>query len=272
MEREETIRNAQLAQLSIMDKIHDLCQEHHLTYYLIGGTALGAIRHKGFIPWDVDIDIAMPRKDYELFVYNYSNELSPQIKCNCFKNTKNYLPPHATAVLENSKLVLLYDEFNGIDRKVYIDIMPLDNVPSNRLLRFYQEKSILFIKRLKKIKNAKCFPTNSKATIIMKKIVSLMFAPISLNCLNRWMDKVMCLSKKNTGYLCSMASHFSYKKQCFANEVYGEGKLMNFENKKYYVPDQIEFYLTRLYGDFMKYPPKNIQEQQMNFIKEVQLW
>lgn len=272
MEREVIIRNAQLAQLSIMDKIHNLCQKHQLTYYLIGGTALGAMRHKGFIPWDVDIDIAMPRKDYELFVYKYSEELAPHIRCNNFKNTKNYWQPHATAVLENSKLVLRYDELNGIDRKVYIDIMPLDNVPSNRFLRSYQKRTILFIRKIKKIKNIKYYPSNSKTTRLMKKIIFLLLYPFSFKMLNNWLDKTMSMSKKNYGYLCSMASHFSYDKQTFANEVYGTAKLMDFEEKKYCVPSQIEYYLKRLYGDYMKLPPISVQEEQMEFIKDVQLW
>lgn len=272
MDRENVIRNAQLAQLTIMDKIHELCIKYNLKYYLIGGTALGAVRHKGFIPWDVDIDIAMPRCDYELFVYKYSKELSPAITCCNYKTTKNYFPPHATAVLENSKLVLRYDEFNGIDRKVYIDIMPLDNVPSNKFLQKFQDKFIFFIKKLKKIKDAKLFPNNSITTRVFKKLLSIPLYPISFNTLNHWMDNTMRLAEKNTGYLCSMASHFSYKKQCFANDVYGKGTLMTFEGKEYYVPDQIDYYLTRLYGDYMKCPSKKEQEQQMDFIKEVKLW
>lgn len=272
MERDVIIRNAQMAQLAIMDIIHELCQKYHLTYYMIGGTALGAVRHKGFIPWDVDIDIAMPRADYELFLNNYSDELLPQFQCCNYKNTKDYLAPHATVTLVKSKLVLRFDEYNGIERKVYIDIMPLDNVPASKLLQWYQAKTIRFIKKIIKIKNAKSFPTNSKLTRVVKRIMSVLFFPISFNTLNKWMDITMRLSKTNTGYLCSMASHFSYKKQCFANDVYGIPKLMDFENKQYFVPNQIEYYLTRLYGDYMKYPPLSVQEQQMEFIKEVVLW
>ena len=65
---QEDIQRLQNIQLMIMDEIHRVCVENHLSYYMIGGTALGAIRHGGFIPWDMDIDIAMPREDYEKFI------------------------------------------------------------------------------------------------------------------------------------------------------------------------------------------------------------
>ena len=265
-------RNAQIAQLSIMDRIHEICLKHHVTYYMIGGTALGAVRHKGFIPWDVDIDIAMPRADYELFLNKFSNELLPDIRCCNYKNTKGYFPPHATAQLENSKLVLRFDEFNNINRKVYIDIFPLDNVPKSHFIQWYQRKTFRLIRNLKKLKDGKCYPTNSKATIALKKMISIILYPISFNVFNHWLDSTMKLEKRDTGYMCSMASHYSYKKQTFTSDVYGKGKLMLFEDKQYYVPSQIEYYLTRLYGDYMKCPPLDVQEEQMKFIKEVSIW
>lgn len=150
--------------------------------------------------------------------------------------------------------------------------MPLDNVPSRKIWQIYQKKTIKFIKKLKKIKDAKCYPTNSKLSRFFKKTVSYIMFPVSFKMLNKWMDNTMKLSKKNTGYLCSMASHFSYEKQTFENDVYGTAKLLSFENRHFYVPNRIEYYLTRLYGDYMKLPPISVQEQQMEFIKEVDLW
>jgi len=66
----EELRIYQLAQIELLDKTDEICKKMNLTYYLIGGTLLGAVRHKGFIPWDPDIDIAMPRDDYEAFLEN----------------------------------------------------------------------------------------------------------------------------------------------------------------------------------------------------------
>lgn len=269
----QVIKNAQKTQLIIMDAIHELCVTHNLTYYLIGGTALGAVRHKGFIPWDVDIDIAMPRKDYELFINKYSRELAPNIECKNYKNTKGYLSPHAVAVLVNSKLVLRDDILNNIDRQVYIDIMPLDNVPKSSLAQQFQARAIKFIKYLKKIKDAKCFATNSKAVVLIKKTRALLLYPFSLNYLNKIMDKVMRLSEnRETGYLCSMASHFSYQKQMFEKEIYGTPQEVSFEGRSYFAPEQLDYYLKRLYGDYMKLPSKESQERQMEFIKDVQTW
>ena len=85
---QKELENLQRVQLTIMDEIHKLCVNNKLRYYLIGGSALGAIRHKGFIPWDVDIDIAMPRKDYELFITQYSKQINPKFSVIDYPNDK----------------------------------------------------------------------------------------------------------------------------------------------------------------------------------------
>lgn len=267
------LRRAQLAQMQIMDKIHDLCLRYNIKYYLIAGSALGVRRHGGFIPWDVDIDIAMPREDYEIFL-SHSKELSPIILCDTFYNNKNHLSPHALAIWSNSKLVLKNDNINNIkDRKIYIDIFPLDYVPDSMLLRKLQKHSILLIKKIKKLKNGKCFPSNSALTKIIKKTISIMFRPITFGKINHLLDKIMSMCKKNkSGLTCSMASHYKYEKQTFNSSIYGKPTMEKFEDRRYCVPEHIEEYLTQLYGDYHKLPSKETQEAQKAMIEEVNIW
>ena len=87
----EKFRELQLVQASIMDDIHRVCVNNNLRYYMIGGTALGAVRHKGFIPWDVDIDIAMPREDYETLLNKFINKIPnhPEFKLVLTNNSSN---------------------------------------------------------------------------------------------------------------------------------------------------------------------------------------
>ena len=89
----EEIRKYQLAQLELIDVVNNLCSELNLTYYIIGGTLLGAVRHKGFIPWDPDIDIAMPRDDYEKLRQYFAENKSDRYFYQHYSTEKNHLFP-----------------------------------------------------------------------------------------------------------------------------------------------------------------------------------
>jgi lipopolysaccharide cholinephosphotransferase len=254
----------QETQIEIMDEIHQICVENDIVYYIIGGTALGAVRHKGFIPWDLDMDIAMPRKDYEKFKRICKEKMNPRFKYRDFLNTANFSHPHALVCINNTILVNRFDKFNpGLENiGIYLDVFPLDNAPDNSSLRDYQMKQLKKIKRIKKNKLAFCY-NSSRIKKIMKKLISFCYCWISVESINRKMDIIMQkYNNKETTCLCSMASRYSYLKQCIPIEVYGTPTEVLFENRKYFAPQQLEKYLSRIYGDYMKLPP--IEEQRVN--------
>lgn len=273
MNNQERINSqAKKIQLEIMDAVHSLCEKNGLTYYIIGGTALGAVRHHGFIPWDVDIDIAMPRKDYDCFVQQSSKMLEPSYFCKSYLNDSHHISPHALVAKRGTKIFFNFDEFNQSDiaREVYIDIMPLDNPPLSAKDQFRQERNIKLIKKLRVLKMGKVYATDNLIKRVIKKLVSMPFYLVSWKSINSWQDNVMKkYSNQDNGLLCSMASHFSYKKQNFEYEVYGTPVLYAFEDRQYYGPAQIDKYLTRLYGDYMKFPSVETRDKMFNFIKEV---
>lgn len=271
-EQEKTNKLAQKIQLEIMDEVHSLCVKYGIKYYIIGGTALGAVRHIGFIPWDIDIDIAMPRYDYNLFVTKYSKKLNPSFACKNYFNTPNYAAPHAVVVKKGTKIVFNFDRFNnsGNHREVYIDIMPLDNPPASRLKMKQQEMSIKLMNQVRKFKMGKIYASDGCLKKAVKGLISLPFTLISWRSLNNFQDRAMSRFSLNQGnVLCSMASHFNYSKQCFDSSVYGKPTLYPFENRVYFGPEKIEFYLTRLYGNYMEFPSKETQTRLFNFIDSV---
>ena len=96
-------------QLEMMDEIHKICVRNGITYYMIAGTLLGAVRHGGFIPWDADVDIAMPREDYERFGVLCKAELSDQYRYLDYHQVQNYVHPHALVSHKGTRLNGKYD-------------------------------------------------------------------------------------------------------------------------------------------------------------------
>ena len=127
------IRPLQLKILETLLAIDEVCQKHNLRYYIIAGTLLGAMRHKGFIPWDDDIDIAMPRSDYDKLLAHCKEWLPAQYELICAENDTNY--PHPFAKIQNADTTLIEREHMNYLGGIYIDVFPLDGVPENRIAR-----------------------------------------------------------------------------------------------------------------------------------------
>ena len=121
--------------MEIVKEVVRICDQYGLMYYMLGGTMLGAIRHKGFIPWDDDVDLDMPRNDYEKFLEIASDELSSHLKIVNYRTDPKY-QYYITRVLDTQTKVI--EERIGNDSKythASIDIFPIDGTPNNRFLR-----------------------------------------------------------------------------------------------------------------------------------------
>ena len=270
----EKFRSLQLVQASIMDDIHRVCVKNNLKYYMIGGTALGAIRHKGFIPWDVDIDIAMPREDYEKFIKIANDELDPKHECQSYLNQKRFISPHILIVLKNSSITFKNDDLNkeSLRSKIYVDILPLDQVPVDLKLRKKHARELALISKIKYYKDCRIYSTNGLLARICKKIIRLGLSCLSDYRLNSIQQQVA--QKYNnipdTGEICSTLSHYKYEKLCMPKTIWGTPILYTFEGRQYYGPEKIHDYLHRIFGDYMKLPSLEIQEYYRDMINDAQ--
>lgn len=261
---QEEIRKLQNAQLEIMDEIHRLCVENKITYYMIGGTLLGAVRHKGFIPWDLDIDIAMKRSDYVRFKEICNEKLNSRYVYRDFENTRNFNYPHALVCICNTELYTQYDNLNpkAENMGIYLDIFPLDYAPDNDHLRFKQAQRIIRLRMLKAYRVNYRF-SSSVIKRIARTIIRTVLIWTSVDKINQKEQEVMqWYNKGKSNTLCSMASHYSYTKQCMDESIYGHPTLLDFEGRKYYAPEKYKEYLLQLFGDYMKLPSK--EEQMAN--------
>lgn len=264
---QEELRKVQLVQLRIMDDIHRVCAENNITYYLIGGSALGAVRHGGFIPWDADIDIALPRKDYERFVTECSKELDSRFVCEDYRSNPRHRVPHALVFLKNSKMVYKTDQ---VQIPIFVDLLPLDQVPDDLIRQQKQEKELKSIQKVISIKRLPIYSHNNRLVRIIKHMIHFLLTPLSLQRLyakqQRIAQQFNFLPEEECPLWCSTLSHYKYCKLCMPKTIFGAPSLAVFEGRKYYVPNKVHEYLTRLFGDYMKLPAEEEQCKERKLI------
>lgn len=257
----------QNVQLELMDEIHRICEKYQITYYMIAGTLIGAVRHKGFIPWDIDMDIAMMRDDYEKFKIACESENSDQYIYMDYLAAKNYTSPHALFGKKNTHVRFKLDRCNPEREcnEIAIDIFPLDNAPDDLAYRKKQAQRLLNLRKFKAYRLPYSYSLHQwKRTAHY--IISAILSFVSVKKLNRYEQRVMQWHRnENTACVCSMASQYAYQKQCMPREFYGKPVLLEFEGRRYYAPKRYEDCLSHLYGDYMKLP--SAQQQQESFAR-----
>ena len=270
--KECDIKKIQSTQIRIMDEIHRICVEKGYRYYLIGGSALGAVRHNGIIPWDVDIDIAMPRKDYELLLSEGCKNLAPEFSLHSHNTDANFGTVHALIVLNNSDIQFSYELGVNLNSRygIFVDVLPLDQWPDDPKQK---EKQIKKIKRIIAITNfhagALIREEDSFTESFIKKAIkcflNLFISRYKLNCwLQNTLKKYQTVDEGTSW--CSMTSHYSFDKLTMPKSYFGTPRLHEFSARSYFVPEKVEEYLSHLFGDYMKEPSEESKRNQMNSI------
>ena len=247
----ETIREFQLGLLKILIELDKILKENNLSYFLIGGSALGAVRHKGFIPWDDDIDIGLPRKDFEKMEKIIKNKLKNDIKYYEIGNKKIIAPP-----------IGLITDWTGKNESLKyahsIDIFPIDNVPNNKFSRKIQNIFSLIYHLTIYRKPAK---NRGKKAYYFTKLVLGLFPNFLLDFLQSLSKRIITYGNKNkTKDICNLFGMKKYYKEIMPREYIGNPVLKEFEGYLFPIPEQWDKYLTHLYGDYMKLPPKELQK------------
>ena len=250
------LRKVQLLELEILDEIDRICSKNKLNYFLIAGSLIGAIRHKGFIPWDDDLDIAMPREDYEKFIEICKRELNNRFFLDASEVSYKYYRLAAKIRINNTlyiqKDLKSYKGHQGI----WVDILPLDETNNKKKLKIQA-----YIKSLLEVAiEYKCKVDISEKSL-WKRFISILVSIFPLKFLKIFQQKVMTLdNKKNYNYFVNLASKYSFKKQTFQKKDWMPAKKYFFENKKYNIPNNYDKILRSVYGNYMEIPSKDKQK------------
>lgn len=258
--RKMTTQDIQQVSLDILKDVHGFCEQQGINYTLFGGTLIGAIRHEGFIPWDDDVDIAMPRPDYELFVRTYKSPAGYQL----FSREKNgrnvYLSYARVCDMEQTYVDTEKYPWSAFKTGVWIDIFPLDGMPEN------EDAALAHTKTANKLFKKTCIARsimgalNNKANslYLIKMVVGKLLLPFYY----KWNKlKKTCLKydfNNSTHYSNLSFGGYGIKEYCNKN-VLSRYVLHRFENTWFYIMQGYDEALRIKYGDYMTPPP--IKEQ-----------
>lgn len=238
--------------LQMLVDIDALCRKHGVRYYLAYGTLLGAIRHHGFIPWDDDADIIMPRHDYERFLKIANVELGPGYFVQYDKTEPYGRHPFAKIRRNGTACIVQNHRHIPMHQGIYIDVFSLENAPSSKIMRRVIWGIACLTDRLCAFSVAR-LPRRYKFLTPLKKLFSALIKPAKIACLGNSLIKA--LQPKNSA--CAMSVWAPGGR--LATEVMpwswlGNGRDAIFEGKMLRIPDAAESCLRLKYGDYRRLP------------------
>ncbi len=251
--KEMSVKDIQMVSLDIMKDVHNFCVENNIKYTLQGGTLLGAIRHNGFIPWDDDIDIAMPRPDYERFCRTFTSQKGYRLVC--YQNDESFLMFARVCEMEKT-CVKSVVPWTKIATGVFIDIFPLDGAEDNRETAALRMKKIrrIFHRTLRArgsfLKWSEAKGIVAKLKLIVKRIVY--YRSNAFNVYDRLCKEIPYGS---TNHYCNFAYQEYAMKEYHRTAVLEECVLQKFEDCSFYMMKGYDEALHEKFGDYMKLPP-----------------
>ena len=243
MEQSVTLRQLQEVYLDMMQQFHAFCVERDLTYYMVGGTLLGAVREQGFIPWDDDVDFAMPRPDYERFIREYTGKMVLQSR----HGEAEYYFPYIKLFHWDTPILHVEDDLHGVRSEVFVkfDIYPIDGVGNDWNKALKLTKKVRFRKKL-----LYWNLTKEKSRNAIKNAVLTLIRKIPSRMILESIDKTMQRYSTENSALWTRWREGAVSENIVDRTVFSTPVLLPFENASFYAPREYHTYLTGVYGGY----------------------
>ena len=248
------LKKLQKTELELLGEFDRICRKYDIEYFISAGTLIGAVRHKGFIPWDDDVDILMTRKNYNKFIKYQKKELNTKkFYLDCSETNKDNTTLYAKLKRKNTYYIDIYSGEDRKNQKIWMDIFPLDNISDNPIIQKIHFFRVYVLKLLTMYKYNYIKDNDKKALLYMIKFTSIFFNK------KRLYKKVKKLTQKynnkKTNYYASYAGVY-LGREVYPKSFFEKTTELYFENKKYMAPANYDAYLTQVYGDYMTIPPE----------------
>lgn len=250
----------QALELENLKVLIDICEKNNLRYLLIGGSLIGVLRHKSFIPWDDDIDVGIPRPDYNEFVKIAKNYLPEYMDIKTMSSDPNY-KCYFTRLINNKKKIY-WDHGQYVAKiGVWMDVFPIDGLPANGLLRKLHVLNVNIKKALYKFTQINYVTTNKERPFVERflikfaqvtKIGKLLSPEKTLMNLDKTLQKIDYDSAK---YAWNFSGCYGKREIVPIEQLRGNRK-GTFEGLTVTIADEAEAYATSIYGDYMTLPPE----------------
>ncbi|QEH17344.1 LicD family protein [Histophilus somni] len=253
-----SLRELQLATLDILKYFDQLCAKNDIQYSLGGGTLIGAVRHKGFIPWDDDIDVYMHRDHYQKFVNIWKSETHAQYELSLAEDIHGMFPGEMTKIFDKNTLLI---DTKGRKSGIFIDIFIYDGVPNDPAVIYKVMKK----HRRLKLRFSSCrkrwYKANNESLIqsIFFRLSQYLFNKMMLN-LKQFQDKYPIDKAEYIGLVLS--DYGGWKKSYMPKKYFNSVVYLDFEESKFPVMNGYHEHLTMYYGDYMELPPVSEQKPQ----------
>lgn len=258
----DDLRTLQLKELELLRQFTDFCRINRLHYYVLGGTLLGAVRHKGFIPWDDDIDVGLPREDYDRFL-RLTEEKDPGFTVHTYKNDPDHYR-YFSKIEDPSVKVIRHDNQVEEVGAAWMDVFPLDGAPNLAPVRALWKYYILYRRAMYKLS---CFSkgvnVNKKNRPLVERILVFMGMHLPVEKLlstRRELDKLdfalRLFPYRKSAWVVNAMGAYKFN-EMFHKKHWLKGRWYDFEGMKVWGASDYDFVLTQMYGDYMTPPPED---------------
>lgn len=260
--------------MEMMHDIHDVCVRHEIRYGLVGGSCLGAVRHKGFIPWDDDIDISMCRSDWEKFKTIFDEELGNKYVMEAPRyGNKDTKCTWAKVYKKGTILSEIQDENCPYEKGIFLDIFFYENVSDNPLVRKFDARVSDFMKGVatsivyykypnETVKKFYAADPASNRYYKMRCFLGFLFSWVSHKTWCCWFDKFVSRHKTPGRYITIPTGRKNYLGEIQERNWWEPHKLSAFEDAEFFIPAEAHNYLVTIYGDsYMQLPPEDKREK-----------
>ena len=256
MNNNNELRKLQLTELEILKKVDQVCRQYQINYFLIAGTLLGAVRHKGFIPWNDDIDIGMLRSDYEKFIdiCLHKQALGKEYYLHYNESDEDYYLPFIKVKKNNTTFAEKCNENIDTHKGIFIDVFPYDNV--HKPVSFLEKLQTFIVRNIHDAIYAKykIYTLQSRRKKITTGFLTL-FSTKKLKKFEHFLTSIY--NKKETNYIICFADSLNYKDEILEKSRVFPLKEISLENNEFYTVNDCEYYLRKNFGDYMKLPPES---------------